>query len=115
MSGGDVRLFDEALITNHGELAQRGVKKMRGDVADFPCRREGLEIPLSGVNARRRSMSFASTRLRREAQRVGSVPEIRLDIADVHGKRVLESVCVLADVEKRGRWSELRTAQMDYL
>jgi len=41
-------LFDEPAVADHGKLAESGVEKVRGYVTNFPCRRQGLQVPLIG-------------------------------------------------------------------
>lgn len=49
LRGADLVLFDEAVIAHHGELAKNSVEQMSCHVADFPCGREGLEVPFFGA------------------------------------------------------------------
>ena len=45
LRGADLDLLDEAMIANHGELAQNGIEHVSGDVPDLPGGRDGLKIP----------------------------------------------------------------------
>ncbi len=46
LAGANEGLFDETTIADHGELAQGRIEEVRGDIADFPRRGEGLTVPV---------------------------------------------------------------------